>query len=360
MRIAFHAGQLLQPVPGGIGRYERALLKTLPAAGVDLVAFAAGPRPAGVPPRIPWVDLGRPTGSVRYELWHRARRPALSVEADLVHAPSFAIPPAGDRPLVVTAHDVVFLRIPSVMTRRGVYFHRRGLHLAQREAAVMIVPSHFTRAELEHEGFDSGRIAVAPFGVDPPDERSHDDIAATIASVGVTEPYVMTVGTVEPRKDVPTIVRAVEKVRVSHPELTLVVAGPRGWGDVQGIHRPFVRVLGAQQWRVVDALYRRTAACVIASRYEGFGLPAIESMARGAATITTTGSALEEVAAGAGLLFPPGDVDACADAIRQVLEDDALHTSLSERGRDRASELTWERSARAHADAYARALAHHS
>jgi alpha-1,3-rhamnosyl/mannosyltransferase len=77
-------------------------------------------------------------------------------------------------------------------------------------------------------------------------------------------------------------------------------------------------------------------------------------------TITTTGSALEEVAEGAGLLFPPGDVDACADEIRQVLEDDALRASLSGRGRARASELTWERSARAHADAYARALAHRS
>ncbi len=360
MRVAFHAGQLLQPVPGGIGRYERALLKALPATGVDVVAFAAGARPSGVPSRIPWVDLGRPNGSVRYELWHRTRRPVVTVECDLLHAPSFAIPPAGDRPLVVTAHDVVFLRIPSVMTRRGVHFHRRGLQLARREAAVIIVPSHFTRTELEREGFDAGRIAVAPFGVDPPDDRTDDDIANTIASSGITEPYVLTVGTVEPRKDVPTIVHAVEKLRTSHPDLTLVVAGPRGWGDVQGIHRPFVRVLGATPWRVVDALYRRAAACVIASRYEGFGLPAIEAMTRGAPTITTTGSALEEMAEGAGLLFAPGDVDACADAIRQVLEDSALGESLARRGRARAAELTWERSARAHADAYARALAHHS
>jgi glycosyltransferase involved in cell wall biosynthesis len=360
MRVAFHAGQLLQPVPGGIGRYERALLKTLPAAGVDLIAFAAGNRPAGIPPRVPWVDLGRPSGSARYELWHRIRRPAVTVEGDVVHAPSFAIPPPGDRPLVVTAHDVVFLRIPSVMTRRGVHFHRRGLQLARREAAVVIVPSHFTRSELEREGFDAGRIAVAPFGVDAPEVRTDDDIAQTIASAGVSGPYIFTVGTVEPRKDYPTIVAAVEMLRPSHPDLTLVIAGPRGWGDVQGIHRPFVRVLGATQWQVIDALYRGAAACVIASRYEGFGLPAIEAMVRGVPTITTTGSALEEVAEGAGLLFPPGDVDACADAIRQVLDDDALRASLSRRGRDRAAELTWERCAHAHADAYARALAHRS
>ena len=71
MRVGFHAGQLLQPVPGGIGRYQRALLAHLPDAGVDVVAFAAGARPKGVDPRVPWIDLGPPHGSVRYEAWHR-------------------------------------------------------------------------------------------------------------------------------------------------------------------------------------------------------------------------------------------------------------------------------------------------
>jgi glycosyltransferase involved in cell wall biosynthesis len=356
MRVAFHAGQLLQPVPGGIGRYERAALKHLPAAGVDLVAFAAGARPGNVAPQVPWINLGRPTGSARYELWHRARRPLLAIDADLVHAPSLAVPPPGKLPLVVTVHDIVFLRIPEVMTRRGVAFHRRGLELARREAALVLVPSEFTRTELEREGFPPERVVVTQFGVDPPALRSDDDIDGSLAGLDLTAPYVLSVGTVEPRKDFTTVVRAVEKVRASHPDLEVVIAGPRGWGEVRDIHRPFVRVTGALPWATLDALYRRATVFVSASRYEGFGLPAVEAMSRGIPTIVTRNSALEEVVHDAGLLFAPGDTEACANAIERVLDDEVLRADLARRGQQRAAEMTWARSAAAHVQAYARAL----
>src|SRR5262249_154656 len=160
----------------------------------------------------------------------------------------------------------VFLRQPEVMTRRGVRFHRRGLDLARREAARVIVPSSFTRRELMSEGFAAERIELAPFGVDPPAPRDEHEIDDAVAPGGVTLPFLFTVGTVEPRKDMITIVQAVEKMRSSHPDLTLVIVGPRGWGDVGDLRRPFVRVLGAQPWTTVDALYRRALACVIASR----------------------------------------------------------------------------------------------
>jgi glycosyltransferase involved in cell wall biosynthesis len=352
-----HTGQLLQPVPGGIGIYQRALLKHLPATGVDLVAFAAGPRPAGVAPHVPWVDLGRPTGSARYELWHRFRRFGVEVDADLIHAPSLAVPPPSRRPLVVTIHDVVFLRQPEVMTRRGVRFHRRGLDLARREAARVIVPSAFTRRELLSEGFAANRIDLAPFGVEAPTPRDEREVDEAVAQAGVTPPFVFTVGTVEPRKDMITIVHAVEKLRSTHPDLTLAIVGPRGWGAVGDLHRPFVRVLGAQPWSTVDALYRRASACVIASRYEGFGLPAVEAMVRGAPTIATTGSALEEVVSGAGMLFAPGDIEACSNAIGRVLDDNELRARLAHDARARASEFTWPSCAEAHAHAYARAAA---
>ena len=134
MKVAVHAGQLLQPVPGGIGRYEAALLPRLGVAGVETVAFGAGPRPAKLARAVPWIDLGQPRGAVRYELWHRLGRPRVRLDADLVHAPSLAIPPVGDMPLVVTVHDIAFLRLPHVSTTRGVRFHRRGLALARRHA----------------------------------------------------------------------------------------------------------------------------------------------------------------------------------------------------------------------------------
>ncbi len=358
MRIAVHAGQLLQPVPGGIGRYVRALLRSLPGAGVAPVAFAAGPRPPRVAADVPWIDLGAPHGSLRYESWHFLRRPVVPVEADVLHATSLAIPPSRGTPLVVTVHGLEFLRLPHTVTRHGARFHRRGLELSRKHASLVIAPSTFTAAELAREGFSPDRVQVVPLGVDAPDPRDPDEIDATVARAGATAPFVVTVGTIEPRKDLPTLVHAVELARRTHPDLELVVVGPKGWGDVEGLDRPFVQVLGAQPWRVVDALYRRAAVCCIGSRYEGFGLPAVEAMARGTPVVATTGSALDERVAGAGLLFEPGDARACADAVTRVLDDADLRGELARAGRARAAELTWPGVAEAHARAYARARTH--
>jgi glycosyltransferase involved in cell wall biosynthesis len=354
--VAVHAGQLLQPVPGGIGRYVRAMLRTLPVAGVEPVAFAAGSRPPGLAARIPWVDLGQPHGGVRYELWHRLRRPVVGIDAHVAHAPSLAVPPVRI-PLVVTVHDIAFLRMPGATTARGVRFHRRGLEVARRDAELIIAPSEFTKRELVGEGFDRTRITVAPFGVDPPAARDTEELDATLAHAGVREPFVLTVGTVEPRKDLPTLVRAVERLRRRHPSLTLVVNGPRGWGEVAELDCSFVRVLGAQPWRVVDALYRKAAVFCVASLYEGFGLPALEAMAHGTPTIATTGSAMEEFVRDAGLLFEPRNVDECADALASVLDDDIAREELARSGQAKADTMTWERCAHIHADVYARAAA---
>jgi len=349
LTVGVHAGQLLQPVPGGIGRYTSALLAHLPEVGVAAVGFAAGPRPAGAPAGVPWVDLGWPRGSLRYEAWHRLRRPVVRIDADVVLAPSLAVPPVPDTPLVVTVHDIAFVRVPGVTTRRGHSFHRRGLELARRDATLVLAPSSFTRLELIREGFDPEHVVVVPLGVNAPLARDADDIDATVARAGVRHPYVLTVCTVEPRKDLRTIVSAIERLRARNPALSLVVVGPRGWGEVRGLDRAGVHVLGELPWRVVDALYRRAVACCIASRYEGFGLPAVEAMARGAPLVATDCSALTEVVGDAGLLFPPGDVDALAAALQEVIDDTDLQRRLAERGRVRAATLTWEASAREHA-----------
>ena len=358
LKVACHAGQLLQPVPGGIGRYTHSLLRTLPAAGVEAVAFAAGARPSGVPRPIPWIDLGPPHGSVRYECWHRLGRPLVNIEADVIHAPSLAVPPVREAALVVTVHDIAFQRVPAVTTRRGVSFHQRALATARRHAHLVIAPSSFTRMELVREGFAPEDVQIAMLGVDPPLPREPSDIDATVARAGIDGPYVLTVGTIEPRKDLPTIVAAIERLRARHgSDVKLVVVGPSGWGPVPDLDRPFVRVLGAQPWTVVDALLRRAAACCIASRYEGFGLPALEALARGTPLAVAEGSALEEVVANAALLFGAGDVEACTDALSRLLTDDDLRDELSRLGPARASELTWEHSAEAHVALYELAVA---
>lgn len=355
VRVAIHAGQLLQPVPGGIGRYIEALLRELPAYGIATEPFAAGARPElldHLQTPVTWHDLGRPRASVRYEAWHRFRRPRVRVPGDVVHAPSLAIPPLDGRPLVVTVHDVAFLRHPQSTTRRGIAFHTRGLHLARRDAHLVLAPSAFTRDELIHEGFDPDRVRVARLGCDPAPRVADTVVAARVGATGVSGRYLVTVGTVEPRKRLTVLVEAFRAVRERHPDLSLVIVGPDGWGDVGRLDAPGVLRLGRLPWTQVDALYRRAQLCCITSVYEGFGLPAAEAMARGCPVVTTSGGALEEVVGHAGLLVAPDDAGATAAAIEAVLDDPDLRARLAARGPERVATMGWSHTAAEHAEIY--------
>jgi glycosyltransferase involved in cell wall biosynthesis len=350
VRVALHVGQLLQPVPGGIGRYVRALVRALPPCGVGVEAFAAGARPDGVGADVPYTDLGWPRGALRYEAWHRLRWPGVErVPGDLVHATSLAVPPPGGRPLVVTVHDLVFLRQPGTLTRRGVAFHRRGLELSR--GATVVVPTAFGRDDLAAEGFDPERIFVAHHGVDPPPPP------APAPAPG--RPYLLFVGTLEPRKGVPDLLDAHAALRSRHPDLDLelVLAGPPGWGEPPDVDRPGVRVLGDLGDDALDELYRGAVALAHPARYEGFGLTLVEAMARGCPVVCTDAACLPEIAGGAATLVPVGDVDALAGALEDVLTDAGRRAAMADAGRARAAEFTWERSAAAHRLAYEAAAA---
>ena len=342
-------------MPGGIGRYVRSLVAALPGAGVTPVAFAAGPRPAGIAGA--YVDVGRPGGAVRYDAWHRWRRPVVRAPGQLLHATSLAVPPPGDRPLVVTVHDVVFLRHPQLLTSRGVAFHRRGLEVARREAAVVVVPSAFGRHELLDAGFEEDRVHVAPHGVDLP-VGTPDLVAgaAALARRGVHPPFVLFVGTIEPRKGVPELLAAHAALRGAHPDLALVLAGPAGWGTAPILTGAGVVPLGGVDDASLEALYRAAVALALPSRYEGFGLPVAEAMARGCPVVVSDAACLPEVAGGAGVVVPTGDVDALAGALLRLVDDEAHRGERAAAGRARAARFTWAASAGAHAAAYATAV----
>jgi glycosyltransferase involved in cell wall biosynthesis len=379
LRVALQAGQLDQAVPGGIGRYVEGLLRHLPEAGVTVERFSAGR----------W----------RYEAWHRFQRPMVRVPGDLVHAPSLAVPPTGRRPLVVTVHDLAFRTHPECFPPRGRAFHERGLMLAQTEAAAVVVPSAATAAELRDAGFEAARIHVAHHGIDlstpgRPRPSGPDFPAASMNPMqqmhphwqpaegptggagggsGLTassgrdpgpsvlglEPgsYLLFVGTVEPRKGIDVLLAAHAAVRrQGHPDLRLVVAGPPGWGETPALDGAGVVAPGRVDEHTLDALYRGALALVVPSRSEGFGLPALEAMARGCPVVASDAGALPEVVGDAGLLVPPGDADALAGALDRLLTDEDLTATLADAGRQRAATFTWSACTAAHIAAYHAAL----
>ncbi len=382
LTVALQAGQLDQPVPGGIGRYVEGLLRHLPEAGVAVERFAGGR----------W----------RYEAWHRFRRPAVRTGGDLVHAPSLAVPPAGRRPLVVTVHDLAFRTHPECYPARGRSFHERGLALARAEAAAVIVPSEATAAELRDAGFEAARVHVAHHGIDlapltPLEQPGPDFPAASMnpmqhlhphwqpaeGSMSIAAPaddaaaggglgpglgatpvlgleprsYVLFVGTVEPRKGVDVLLAAHAALRQKgHPDLRLVIAGPPGWGETPSLDGPGVVAPGRIDEVTLDALYRGAAALAVPSRSEGFGLPALEAMARGCPVVASNAGALPEVVGDAGLLVPAGDAKALAGALDRLLADDALAALLGSGGHRRAATFTWSACVAAHVAAYHAAL----
>jgi glycosyltransferase involved in cell wall biosynthesis len=353
--VGLHVGQLLQRVPGGIGRYVRELLDALRTAGVPTLPFAAGDPSSQRLSALPgFVDLGHPYGTARYELWHRLRRPRVRLPVDVVHAPSLAVPPT-DLPLVVTVNDVAFLHHPDAFTRRGIAFHRRGLELARRFADSVVVPTEFTGRELLIEGFEPDRVFVARHGVTRPITPPEHETDRRVERVGVRSPFVLAVGTIEPRKNLPLLAAAVERARTGHGELGLVLAGPRGWLEVPGLDRPWIRELGPVDDATRDALYRRASAYCMPSRYEGFGMPVLEAMAHGCPVVVADTTSLPEVVGDAGLLAPVDDVEAWSDAIGRLLADPEERARLVAAGHRRAAGFTWATSVERHLAAYTRA-----
>lgn len=357
MRAGLHVGQLLQPVPGGIGRYTVHIARNLAAADVDVLSFGAGTPSARVQSLIgPYVDLGWPRGPLRYELWHQLRRPRLTLPTDVVHAPSLAIPPVRGAPLVVTVHDVAFLREPDSFTRRGLSFHRRGLTIAHREAAVIITASRFARDELVSVGFDRDRIHLAPHGVEVRTPEEPEQIDDRVVALGLEPPFVLAVGTIEPRKGLDLLAAGFAIAREKLPNLSLAIVGPDGWLEVPGLDSPGIRRLGTVDERTLDALYRRALVCAVPSRYEGFGLPALEAMARGCPVIASNAASLPEVVGSAGTLVPVGDIELLARSIVEIADDRELRDEMAQRGQTRAAGFTWQGSAHAHAAAYGAAI----
>jgi glycosyltransferase involved in cell wall biosynthesis len=361
LRVALTIEQCWHRVPGGTAVAAIETARALTArADVDIIGVAAGhpqpaPEPWTPPIRVAQLPLPRPA---LYESWHRLRWPPVqhaTGPVDVVHATTFAIPPKS-APLVVTVHDLAFLRHPAHFTRRGLRLFRRGLQLATQDAAVVLCASEATLHECRDAGFEPSRLLKVPFGVDAT-RAAQSDVERVKRRYGLAEQYILWTGTIEPRKNLAGLMSAYREL--DH-DIELVLAGPEGWHEdldarVRGL-QDRVRTLGFVPKEDLAPLYAGASVFCWPTLLEGFGFPVLEAMAQGAPVVTSRGTSTEELAGDAGVLVDPHDPGSIAAGIRSVLEDEGLARKLRELGLARAAEYAWARTAELTVEAYRRAL----
>jgi glycosyltransferase involved in cell wall biosynthesis len=356
---------------GGVGRYVDEVLPRLVAAGADVVVVCQ-PRDEGHYRRLlPGIPVHRAPAAVERRpvrlLWEQLALPLLArrVRADVLHCPHYTMPLAARVPVVVTLHDATFFTHPDVHGSVKRRFFRAWTRLSLRRARHCIVPSQATLTELERvAGARPERVSVAHLGVDAATfhEPAPAEVAAVRAGLGIGDAqYVAFLGTLEPRKNVPALIRAWTAVCRERPEPpVLVLAGGRGWDD--DVDPAIAEVPG--HLRVVRPGYLPLeqlagflgGAQVVAypSLAEGFGLPVLEAMACGAAVLTTRVLSIPEVA-GDAAAYSGTDPEGIAAVLAALLEDPVRRAELGAAAGRRAADFTWESCAAVHRDVYAAA-----
>jgi len=353
----------------GINAYIYHLLRQL--GGVDspyrYTAFLSEPR--FVEPRL---ALRYSSWSARHPLariaWEQLALPALlrRAGAQLLHAMAFVGPLVQVCPCVVTVYDLSFLRYPEAFRPFNRWYLSCFTTLTARRARRVIAISESTKRDVvQRLGVPEERVDVVYCGVDPEFRPLPEkDVAQFRRQHGLPDHFVLFLGTLEPRKNVATLIAAYAEWRKCQPDLPqLVLAGGKGWYYAHAFTR--VQELGLAD-RVVfpgylpaDELpwwYNAAELFVYPSRFEGFGLPVLEAMASGTPVITSNSSSLPEVAGDAGRLVAPDDALELAATMQEVWQCKEVRRELAAKGVARAARFSWQRTAQGTVESYARAL----
>lgn len=352
----------------GIGRYTRGLVQAL----FDLdqeneyVLFATpGLRPRTDLPISQFTNPQPP--NFRYRpipvshrlaaiVWHRLRIP-LPVEAftgpvDVFHSPDFVLPPQRRGARILTVHDLSYMRYPEGATPNLRRYLNEVVPRSIARADLVLADSESTKRDLaELLDVSLERVRVVYAGVEPRFRPIFDDeyLRAVARRYDLDPPFILTVGTLEPRKNLQRLFQAYALLRQRMAFAPrLVVVGARGWLtddifaalDASGVG-PHVRFPGYVHDEDLPAVYNLACLFVFPSLYEGFGIPPLEALACGIPVACSNTSSMPEVVGDAALTFEPTDVEAMAEAMLRILTDGELRVNLIARGRERAERFTW-------------------
>jgi glycosyltransferase involved in cell wall biosynthesis len=357
LKVVLVVEQLRRVVPGGIGRYVTGLLQGVAELAVggdrvpEVILYASRP-PAGGDPLAAYgfeVISSLLPGPALTRAWDRGLIDGPG-RGDVIHALSQAAPPARHAPLVVTVHDTAWRTVPEAFPSRGRRWHEASFARARRRAARLVVPSEETARDVAAAGARPESVVVIGHGSDhlvPPD---HASAAALLGRLGVEGEFLLSVGTLEPRKNLARLVEAYGRARPRLPApWPLVVVGPGGWGRSSSIGGGERAADGVHLTGLVDdgtlaALYGRARLLAYVPLTEGFGFPPVEAMRESLPVVSSPMPSL----GGAGLVVDPGNVDEMATALVRVACDEGLRVALVTQGLERTRNLTWRESARAH------------
>jgi glycosyltransferase involved in cell wall biosynthesis len=360
MRIGIDA-TALPPNPVGAGNYLIQLVRALAAleTGHQFTIFAQQSGReliGGLPEHVHWVVVPNLRPAVRL-LWEQVRLPALVKRSgvDLLHSPHYTRPAILPCASVVTFHDMTFFLFPELHTwAKQIFFPFAIRHSASHADALIAVSENTRRDAMRILGIPPNRIFTTPLGISEGFHPIEDQVILEEGRQRYQLPakFILYVGLIEPRKNIPLLLKAYARLvnQVDLPPLVLV--GRQGWMHEQVYQlleqlelKDRVHFKGYIPAQNLPIVYNLAQLFVYPSTYEGFGFPPLEAMACGTPVITTAISAMLDNVGDAGLLIPPQDETALTHAIQTLLIDHSLRAQLSIAGRRRASEFTWKRTA---------------
>ncbi len=351
MRIAVDAKLLANP-GSGIGRYTTALLSHMIPMGHQWLLYSERPFNSSLldSPRVLARFGDAAEGSLRGLRWSQLgyQRWAVKDVVDLFWSPRHHLPLLLPRnmPRVVTVHDMVWRQFPGTMPRRRLWLERALMGPSVRSADRVICVSRFTASEVSRYYPSAiGKCTVIH-------EAAEENVAVDRVPADLPTRYNLFVGTLEPRKNLPRLLRAYARLKEDPAVPPLVLVGGRGWGSLElpalistlGLEDR-VAMLGHVSDAELQALYAGAHCLLMPSLYEGFGLPVLEAMQHGVPAIVSSTSSLPEVAGDAGLLVNPYSEQELAQAIQRMSHEPELHAGFAGRASQRAREFSWQRAA---------------